>query len=148
MCNQKIGGDTRSIAAYANRSTGYWGGGVWTISTCDLFFTRDDLEKIYDNNVSSRKETLSLIFMMSAGAAFLHELMHILAITEDRPHIIDGLFDGSAGRRIYGPLDVAKAARIATRSNDFSVQAYNADTYAVFAQGRIDFSFLYGNQCP
>ena len=81
---------------------------------------------------------------MSAGAAFLHELMHILAITEDRPHIIDGMFDGTSGRRIYGPLDVAKAARIATQSNDFSVQAYNADTYAVFAQGTTGVSLLDG----
>ena len=78
---------------------------------------------------------------MSSGAAFPHEMMHILAITEDRPHIVDNMFDGTAGRRIYGPTDVAKAARIATQSNDFTLQAYNADTYAVFAQGTIDTLF-------
>ena len=82
--------------------------------------------------------------MMSSGAAFLHEMMHILAITEDRPHIMDAMFDGSAGRRIYGPIDVAKAARIAARSDDFSLQAYNADTHAVFAQGTIDGSLFDG----
>lgn len=44
------------------------------------------------------------------------------------------MFDGSRGRRIYGPQDVAKGARIATQEHDFSKIAFNADSYAIFAQ--------------
>ena len=137
LCTSKIGKDTRSIAAYANNTKTFFGNPAWRINVCDLFFTRNDIQRIYDQNKDSRKETLSLAFMMSAGAAFLHEMMHLTSITQDRTHIVDSMFDGAAGKRIYGPKDVAKAARIASRENDFSLQAYNADTYAVFAQGTI-----------
>ena len=50
------------------------------------------------------------------------------------PKVKDMMFDGGTGRRIYGVIDVAKAARIASRMGDFALVAINADNYAVFTQ--------------
>ena len=46
----------------------------------------------------------------------------------------DMMFNRGTGRRIYGVIDVTKAATIASRMGDFSLVAVNADRYAVFTQ--------------
>ena len=45
--------------------------------------------------------------------------------------VIDSLFTGGSGRRIYGPKDCAKAARV----EELDINAFNADSYAEFMLG-------------
>ncbi|KAK9413786.1 putative SGNH hydrolase-type esterase domain-containing protein [Seiridium unicorne] len=130
-CKNKIGSDPRSITAYANNTKSIFGSLVWSITACDPFFTLNHVAQIKRYHESIDPADFQLKFMESSGEKFLHEAMHLSAITEDRQHIIDSTFDG--GKRIYGPKDVARAARIATRDG-FDIVARNADTYAVFAQ--------------
>ncbi|KAK6068339.1 killer toxin subunits alpha beta [Seiridium cupressi] len=130
-CKNKIGSDPRSITAYANNTKSIFGSLVWSITACDPFFTLNHVAQIKRYHESIDPADFELKFMESSGENFLHEAMHLSAITEDRPHIIDSTFDG--GKRIYGPKDVARAARIAARDG-FDIVARNADTYAVFAQ--------------
>ena len=47
--------------------------------------------------------------------------------------VIDETFDGSNRRVIYGPVDVAKAARIYTLKENKTL--YNADSDSQFANG-------------
>lgn len=98
---------------------------------CPPFFELNTLSKIYAQEKDKPKESLQLQYMYSSGAAFLHEAMHVLAITDPREHIIDQTFDG--GIRIYGAERVAKAARMAP-ADGFALNYKNADTYACFAQ--------------
>ncbi len=131
ICKNKIGTDPRAITAYANNTASTFGSTVWTITLCDPFFTLNSVKKIKQFHESIDPEDMQMIFMESSGEKFLHEAMHLTAITEKRDIILDETFDG--GRRIYGPKDVARAARIANRDG-FQYNYRNADTYAVFAQ--------------
>lgn len=70
---------------------------------------------------------------------FLHKIMHIHAITENRAPIIDEVVN--SGRRIYRPKDVAKAARI-PNDDGFQYNYKNADTYAVFVMAAY-WDFIY-----
>ncbi|RYP93433.1 hypothetical protein DL770_000476 [Monosporascus sp. CRB-9-2] len=130
-CNGKIGSDPREITAYANNTKGTFGGIYWTITGCDPFFTLNSVAQVKRYHESVPPEDMQMIFMETSGQKFLHEAMHLTAITEKREHIVDQTFVG--GKRIYGPRDVAKAARIASRDG-FELNVKNADTYAVFAQ--------------
>ena len=130
-CGGKIGSDPRTIAAYANNTVGQFGSVYSKITVCDPFFTFNNLQEVKRFHESVDPADMQLIYMLTSGQVFLHEAMHLTQITEDRTHIVDQTFDG--GRRIYGPRDVAKAARIANREG-FDKNAINADTYAVFAQ--------------
>ncbi|RYP39851.1 hypothetical protein DL767_001970 [Monosporascus sp. MG133] len=63
--------------------------------------------------------------------AYVNNTKGTSAIAQKCEHIVDQTFVG--GKRIYGPRDVVKAARIASRGG-FELNVKNADTYAVFAQ--------------
>lgn len=130
-CGGKIGSDPRRVTGYANNTKGFFGQGVYRITMCDPFFTLNSVASIKRFMEPIKREDLEMIYMESSGEKFLHEAMHLLAITEDREHIVDQTFDG--GRRIYGARDVARAARI-TATDGFDLVYKNADTYAVFAQ--------------
>jgi hypothetical protein len=124
-CGNKIGSDPRGIAAYANNTKSAFGSPVWRVTACDLFFTRNTVKLVKRFHESTDKADMQMIFMETSGEAFLHEAMHLTAISEKRDKIIDATFDG--GKRIYGPRDVAKGARIANRDG-FDLIRNNADT--------------------
>ena len=48
--------------------------------------------------------------------------------------VVDEMFDGSSGRRIYGAKDLARAARI----YGIALTQTNADSYAQFANGKFN----------
>jgi hypothetical protein len=81
---------------------------------CNVFFNADSIDDIAHNGEKDDPENLDLRYYQTAGGMLLHELMHTLEITgtgkDKREHIADLTFNN--GRRIYGPVDVAKAARV------------------------------------
>ncbi|KAK3173566.1 hypothetical protein OEA41_006897 [Lepraria neglecta] len=82
------------------------------------------------------KKQLDMRFMVSSASTLLHEMMHAYRLTLNRRRIIDITFDGVSGKRIYGPMAVAKAARIYGSVR----MGTNADGYAMFANA------MYWNQ--
>lgn len=69
-----------------------------------------DIEEQTDRNKG--RDALDLRELQNSGHALLHEMMHAFRVTMNRRRLIDETFDRSTGRRVYGAVDVAKAARI------------------------------------
>jgi hypothetical protein len=128
LCGNKIGSDPRSIGCYVNNTANL----RWTesrVTCCDPFFTLDNIDQIFQQEKNNDPKNMALQYMRVGGSYLLHEMMHANKISQTRPHIIDQVFTGSTGKRIYGPADVAKAARI----EDKGIICTNADSYATFA---------------
>ncbi|KAE8450126.1 hypothetical protein EG329_006907 [Mollisiaceae sp. DMI_Dod_QoI] len=96
------------------------------------FFTTSTIDEQFENNKNVDPTQLDLRYLQTSGSFLLHEMFHTLEITGtngERPHIIDLTFDGRFRRRIYGPKDVALAAK----SYGPQRTTLNADSYAQFA---------------
>ncbi|KAF2420215.1 hypothetical protein EJ08DRAFT_30837 [Tothia fuscella] len=130
----------RPIACYTNHTTSWW----WTqskITCCPPFFGLRDVQEIHDFYKAKPKKEIQnekMEFFMSSGSAFLHEMMHIDAITQfmqknGRRKIIDRKM--KTGRaRIYGPRNVARSAGDDENHGlPPETTTTNADSYAVFA---------------
>lgn len=76
--------------------------------------------------------------MRTSGSYLVHEMMHTEQITQNRPHcscvpdshvlykltalVVDKEFTGGIGRRINGPKDCAKAAKVEISGTILSTQ--------------------------
>lgn len=56
------------------------------ISCCDPFFTINDNKQAFDYGMSRDINKLGLDWMRTSGSYLLHEMMHTIKITQDRPH--------------------------------------------------------------
>ncbi|KIW24839.1 hypothetical protein, variant [Cladophialophora immunda] len=129
-CNGKIGDDPRSVACYVNNTMELWGS-VSCISCCGAFFTINDNKQAFDYGKAKDITQLGLDWMRTSGSYLVHEMMHTVKITQDRPHIMDQSFPGALKRRVYGPKDCAKAAR-GNSGLGITENTLNADSYAEF----------------
>ncbi|KAK0108573.1 hypothetical protein ONS95_003371 [Cadophora gregata] len=127
-CSKKVGKDERVVTCYTINT----GGGWWlksTIYCCPPFFTMSNVEQQHDYWKDKPTSQLDLRYMQTSGNVVIHEMLHTKQITQNRPDVFDQTFCFGC-RRIYGPVDVAKAAANPNLSPTFT--AYNCDSYAQF----------------
>lgn len=74
----------RSVGCYVNNTMDLWGTISW-ISCCAPFFTLNDNKQAFDYGKSKDINKLGLDWMRTGGSFLVHEMMHTVKITQERP---------------------------------------------------------------